>query len=154
MADLTKIRDDFRASVDKQAVASEATWNSVKAELESRWAAFQADLNDNIATFGKQVEQQHATFQSRADAQLKAWRDAADQLGAAAKDFAADRRVEVEAVKKRMDVDAAQAEEKLRKLHQAGYQSWSALMAALSETRAAFDHANQAAQEAFRKAAA
>jgi hypothetical protein len=39
------------------------------------------------------------------------------------------------------------------KLNQAGTQSWSALMGALAETRAAFDRANQAAQEAFKRAA-
>ena len=32
-------------------------------------------------------------------------------------------------------------------------QSWSALMGALGETRAAFDRANKAAQEAFERAA-
>ena len=153
VADLRKMRDDFRALVDKQAAANEAAWNSAKAQLESKWTAFQADVNNNIDTFGKQIDQQRAIFQRRADAQLKAWRDAADQLGAAAKSFAAERRVEIEAAAKRMDADAAQAEEKLRKLQQVGQQSWSGLMAALSETRAAFDRANQAAQEAFRKAA-
>jgi hypothetical protein len=61
---------------------------------------------------------------------------------------------EIEVVVKRMDADATQAEEKLWRLNQAGSQSWSALTTALSETRAAFDRANQAAQDAFRKAAA
>jgi hypothetical protein len=149
VADLREMRDDFRALVDKQAAANEAAWNSVKAQLESKWTAFQADVNNNIDTFGKQIDQQRAIFERRADAQLKAWRDAADQP----KSLAAERRVEIEAVAKRMDADAAQAEEKLRKLQQAGHQSWSALMAALSETRAAFDRANQAGQDAFRKAA-
>jgi hypothetical protein len=154
IADLSKVRDEFRASVGKQAAANEATWNSMKAELESKWASFQTELNSNIETFGKQIEQQQAIFQRRADAQLKAWREAADQLAAAAKNFAADHRAEIEVVKRRVDADAAQAEDKLRKVHQAGHQSWSALMAALSETRAAFDRANEAAQDAFRKAAA
>jgi hypothetical protein len=38
-------------------------------------------------------------------------------------------------------------------LNQAGTQSWSALMAALTETRAVFDRANEAAREAFKRAA-
>jgi hypothetical protein len=38
-------------------------------------------------------------------------------------------------------------------LNQAGTQSWSALMAALTETRAAFDRANEAARDAFKRAA-
>jgi hypothetical protein len=64
-----------------------------------------------------------------------------------------ERRGEIEATVKRMEADAAAAEEKLQKLNRAGMQSWSALMGALAETRAAFDRANQAAQEAFKRAA-
>jgi hypothetical protein len=63
------------------------------------------------------------------------------------------RQGEIDATVKRMEVDAATAEEKLQKLNQAGMQSWSALMGALGETRAAFDRANKAAQEAFKRAA-
>jgi hypothetical protein len=51
-----------------------------------------------------------------------------------------------------MRADAATAEAKLQKLAQAGTESWSALSIALSETRAAFDRANQAAREAFKRA--
>ena len=154
LADLHNTRDDFRDAVNKQAEANEATWKSVKAQLESEWTAFQAEVNKNIGSFGKQIEQQQAIFQRQADAQLKAWRNAADQLGAAAKGVAAERRAEIQAVARRMGAEADQAEEKLRKLDQAGRQSWSSRMTALSETRAAFDRANQAAQVAFRKTAA
>jgi hypothetical protein len=52
-----------------------------------------------------------------------------------------------------MNADAVEAEKKLEKLNQAGTQSWSALMAALTETRTAFDRANEAAREAFKRAA-
>jgi hypothetical protein len=52
-----------------------------------------------------------------------------------------------------MKADAVAAEEKLLKLNQAGAQSWSVLTAALTETRAVFDRANQAAREAFKRAA-
>ena len=48
------------------------------------------------------------------------------------------------------DADAAQA--KLDKLSRAGTESWSALNTALGETRAAFDRANQTAQDAFNRA--
>jgi hypothetical protein len=84
---------------------------------------------------------------------LKAWREAADRLSSDAKAFAADRRTEIDAAVKRMNVDAGAAEERLHRLSQAGAQSWSSLMAALTETRAAFDRANQAAREAFKRAA-
>jgi hypothetical protein len=53
-----------------------------------------------------------------------------------------------------MQVDAAAAEETIQKhLDQMGAQSWSALMAVLTETRTAFDRANQAARDAFKRAA-
>jgi hypothetical protein len=53
---------------------------------------------------------------------------------------------------KRMKADAVAAEEKLQKLNRAGTKSWSALMVALTETRAAFDRANQAVREEFKRA--
>ena len=54
---------------------------------------------------------------------------------------------------KRMQADAAVAENQLQQqLAQLGSQSWSALMATLTESRAAFDRANQAAREAFKRA--
>jgi hypothetical protein len=154
LTDLRKKRDDFRATVKKQAEANEATWIKEKARLETEWSAFESEVKKYVESFGKQIEQQQAIFQRQANAQAKAWRDAADQLRVAAKNFAAERRAEIEVVVKRMDADATQAEEKLWMLNQAGSQSWSALTTALSETRAAFDRANQAAQDAFRKAAA
>ena len=154
LTELRKKRDDFRATVTKQAEANEATWSKEKARLETEWSAFESDVKKYVESYRKQIEQQQAIFQRQADAQLKAWRDAAEQLGATAKKFAAERRSEIEAVAKRMDADAARAEQKLRNLNQAGSQSWSALTTALSETRASFDRANEAAQDAFRKAAA
>jgi hypothetical protein len=84
---------------------------------------------------------------------MKAWREAAASLRSAANEFAAVRRSEVEATVKRMEADATTAQEKLHKLNQAGTQSWSVLMGALAQTRAAFDRANQAVQEAFKRAA-
>jgi predicted negative regulator of RcsB-dependent stress response len=75
------------------------------------------------------------------------------KFGSDAKKFASERRGDIDAVVKRMNADAVEAEKKLEKLNQAGTQSWSALMAALTETRAAFDRANEAAREAFRRAA-
>ena len=107
-----------------------------------------------VESFSKQVEQQQATFKLQAAAQLKAWREAADKLGGDAKQFATERRDEIDASVKRMQADAAVAEEKLQKqLDQIGSQSWSALMATLTETRATFDRANQAARDAFKRAA-
>lgn len=152
LTDLRKKRDDFRGTVTEQAEANEAAWIKAKAQLESEWSAFETEVKKYVESFGTQIEQQQATFKLQAAAQLKAWREAADKLRSAGKEFAAERRDEVEASVKRMEADAAAAEDKLQKLNQAGLQSWSALMGALAETRAAFDRANQAAQEAFKRA--
>jgi hypothetical protein len=153
LADMRKKRDDFRDTVKKQAQANEAAWIREKARLESEWNAFETEAKKYVETFGKQIEQQQATFKRLATAQVKAWREAADNLRTAGKEFAAKHQSEIDATVKRMEVDAAAAEEKLQKLNQAGMQSWSALMGALGETRAAFDRANKAAQEAFKRAA-
>ena len=153
LADLRKKRDDFRDTVKKQSEANEAAWISAKTNLESEWNVFEAEVKKYVESFGKQIEQQQTTFKLQSAAQLKAWRQAADKLGGSAKEFAAERRGEIDAVVKRMNTDATAAEEKLQKLSQAGDQSWSALMAALTETRAAFDRANEAATDAFKRAA-
>jgi hypothetical protein len=153
LADLAKTRDGFRDTFKKQAEANEAAWTSAMAKLQTEWNSFETELEKYIGSFGKQIEHQQAIFQLQAAAQLKAWREAADKLGSDAKKFAAERRTDIDAAVKRMSADAAAAEEKLQKLSQAGTQSWSSLMAALTETRAAFDRANQAAREAFKRAA-
>ena len=151
-ADLSKKRDEFRDVVKKQAEANEASWIKAKTQLESDWNAFEAEVKKYVESFGDQIELQQATFKLQADAQLKAWREAAGKFRSAGKQFTAERRAEIDAGAKRMEADAAVAQEKLHRLNQAGAQSWSALMAALKETRASFDRANQAAQEAFKKA--
>lgn len=154
LADLRKSRDGFRDTVKKQAEASEAAWIGAKAKLEDEWISFEAGVGKYVESFGKQIEDQQAMFKLLAAAQLKAWREAADKLGSDAKEFATERRDEIDAAVKRMTADATAAEEKIQNnMNQAGTQSWSALMATLTETRAAFDRANQAAREAFKRAA-
>jgi len=152
LADLRKKRDDFRDTVRKHAEANEAVWISTKTTLESEWSAFEAEVTKYVEGFGKKIEQQQATFKLQSAAQLNAWREAARNFGSEAQEFAAERRGEIDAVVKRMSAEAAVAEEQLKKLNQAGTQSWSALLAALTETRAVFDRANQAAREAFKRA--
>ena len=153
LADLRKKRDDFRDTVKKQSEANEAAWISAKTKLEFEWNVFEVEVKKYVESFGNQIEQQQAIFKLQSAAQLKAWREAANKLNSSAKEFAAERRGEIDAAVKRMNTDATAAEEKLQKLNQAGSQSWSALMAALTETRAAFDRANQVAVDAFKRAA-
>ena len=151
LAELRKTRDGFRDAIKKQTGANEAAWTSAKTRLETEWSAFEAEVKKYVESYGKQFELQQATFKLQAAAQLKAWRDAADKLASAASEFASGRRDEIETNVNRMKADAVAAEEKLLKLNQAGSQSWSALTAALTETRAVFDRANQAAWEAFKR---
>ena len=153
LAELRKQRDDFRDTMKKQSEANEAAWIQATAKLEDDWRSFEAEVQKYVDSFGKQIEHQQATFKLQADAQLKAWREAADKLGSDAKKFASERRSDIDAALERMKADAVEAEQKLEKLNRAGTQSWSALMAALTETRAAFDRANEAAREAFKQAA-
>lgn len=151
LADLRKQRDEFVATVKKQSEANEPAWINAKARLETEWNSFEAEVKKYVASFGKHVEHQQATFKLQAAAQLKAWHEVADKLGSDAKDFATERRGEIDAALKRMNAEAAAAEEKLQKLSNAGAQSWTSLMAALTETRAAFDRASQAVQKAFKQ---
>jgi len=152
LADLREKRNIFQDAISKQAGAGEAAWIDAKVKLDSVWISFEAQVKQYVETFAQQVEQQQATFKRQADAQLKAWRAAAGRLDRDANEFAAERRSEVEATVKRMTADAAAAEEKLRKFSQAGTQSWSAMTAALTEKRAAFDRANQVTADAFKRA--
>jgi hypothetical protein len=152
IAAMKKRRDEFESTVKKQAEAGEAAADGAKVRLETEWKGFQAETAKYLETFGKGIEQQRAVFQSQATAQLNAWRETADKLNAAAKEFAIERRREIDATVSRMKVDAATAEKKLQDLARAGTESWSALNAALTETRAIFDRANQAAREAFQRA--
>jgi len=152
LADMRRKRDDFRNTLKKYADANEALWVQEKARLQSEWNAFEADVARYIESSSQKIEQQQAVFKRQAEAQVKAWREAAENLRTVGKEFAADRRSEVEATLKQMEADAAAAEKKLQKLNDAGKQSWSALATALTETRGAFDRANQAAQKAFKQA--
>lgn len=153
LANLRKGRDIFRDTVEKQAGASEAAWTRARAKLEPEWNAFEAELKKYLENFGNQAEQQRATVKLQAEAQLKAWREAADKLAGNTKQFAAERQAEIDTAVKRMQDDAAAAEKKLQKrMTQIGTLSWFALTGALTETRAAFDRANQAAREVFKRA--
>jgi hypothetical protein len=150
VVELRAKRDEFASALKSQ--AGEAAWETVKTRLEAEWKEFQHVLKEYTETIGKHMEQQRAVFQSQVEAQLKAWRDTAEQLNAAAKVFRTEARREVDTALVRTKADAAAAEQKLAKLSQAGTESWSALSAALAETRASFDRANQAARDAFQRA--
>jgi hypothetical protein len=149
IADLKKRRDEFQALVKKLAEAGEAAWERIRAQLESQWNGFEAQVKAYFEMIGKQIDQPQATFRDVAAAQVKAWRDAADKFhGEAAK--AAATRADIDAAVKRMKADALEAEARLQKLKS---ESWSALSAALAESRKTFDRANQAVWDALKRAA-
>ena len=152
IADLKKRRDEFQATAKKQAAEGDAAWQRTKTQLESQWHGFEAEVKTYFDTFGKQIEQQQATFRDVAAAQVKAWREAADKLHQEATKVAAAKRADVDVAVKQMKADAAQAEAHFQKLKQAGKESWTALSAALTGSRKAFDRANQQAWDALKRA--
>jgi hypothetical protein len=146
-------RDEFQAKTRAQAEANEAAWQAAKTQLESQWNGFEAQVKTYFETVGKQVEQQQATFRDIAAAQVKAWREAVNKFHDAAGKVAAEKRASFDAAVKQMKAEAAEAEARLQKLKQAGNESWTALSAALAESRRAFDQANQKAWDALKRAA-
>ncbi len=154
MAELRKKRDEFQSTLKKQAEAGEVVWERIKVQLEGEWKTFEAELKKYLEAVGQEIGQQQAVFKAQLAAQMKAWREAADKVQAAAADYAAEQRKQIEASLARMRTDAATAEQKLEKLASAGNQSWAALNAALAETRGVFDRANQSVRETLKKAAA
>lgn len=153
LADLKKRRDEFKATAKAQAEEGEAAWQRTKTQLESQWNVFEAQVKAYFDTIGKQIEQQQATFRDVAVAQIKAWHEAADKLHDSAVRMAAAKRTELDAAVKQMKTQASEAEAGLQKLKQARDESWSALSEALADSRKAFDRANQASWEAFKRAA-
>lgn len=153
LAAMRKRRDEFNGIFKQQLEANETAWTNAQARLESEWSSFETEARKYVDSFVKQVEQQQATFKLQAAAQLNAWREAADKFGAAAGEFAAERRGEIDVALQRMKADAVAAEARLMKLNEAGTQSWSVLTDALKETRATFDRANQALREQFKRGA-
>ena len=152
LADLRKRRHDFQEGVKMQAETSEAAWLRSKAQLDAQWNGFEAEVKKYIETFIRQGEQQRATFQKIAAAQLNAWQDASDKVHAAAGEFAAERRADIDAAVKRMKANASEAEATFQNLAQAGTASWTALTGALAQSRGAFDGTLQAAADAFKRA--
>jgi hypothetical protein len=152
LSDMRRRRDTFLENMQKQAQAGEAAWAEARTKMETDWNGFQADIKKFIDNIGEQVKQQQTTFQEVAAAQLKAWREAADKMQTASAELATEQRGRFEAAVQQMKADASVAEANFERLKSAGAASWTALSAALAESRAAFDRANQAAWDAFKRA--
>lgn len=154
IADLKKRRDEFQVAISKQADAGEATLERTRTQMESQWNGFEAQVKAYVETVGKEIGQQQATILDMSAAQMKAWREATAKLHEAGTKLAAARRTEIDAAVKRMKVDASEAEARMQKLKQAGSELWSAWSTALTDSRKAFDRANQAAWDAVKRATA
>lgn len=148
ISDLKKRRDDFQALARKQAEAGEVAWQRALVQLETQWNGFEGQLKAYVETVGKRVEEQQAIFRDIAAAQAKAWREAADKLRDDGAKVAAAKRPEIDAALKQMK---AEADAQLKRVKQAGGQSWSAISASLAESRKTFDRVNQAAWEALKR---
>ena len=149
---LARTRDEFKAAATKQAEAGETAWQRAKPQMESLWANFEAEVKTYFETFGKQVEQQQATFQQIAAAQAKAWQKAAEEFQNSAAKMSASKRTEIDAAVRQMKAEAGKVEARLEKLKHAERESWSALSAALADSRRAFDKANQMTWDAYKRA--
>jgi membrane protein involved in colicin uptake len=152
IADLKNQRDAFQDTVRQQAKAGEAAWERTKAQLEPRWNSLEAQMKPYIDTVSKQIEQQKVVLRDVAAAQAKTWRETADKFNDVATKFTAERRAELEAAVRQMRANA-EADARVQKLKQAGSESWTALSAAMVESRKALERANQAAWDALGRSA-
>lgn len=151
IADLHEKRDEFQEAINKQAAAGETAWLRTKAQLETMWRNFEGEAQKYVETFGKQVGQQQEIFQEVAAAQLKAWREAAETIQSAAAEFQTKRRADVDAMVTQFKTGASDAEARFNDLQKAGTESWASLNVALTESRKAFDRANQTFWDVFKR---
>jgi membrane protein involved in colicin uptake len=152
VADMREQREALKQVVEAKRQANEAEWQQTKATVESRWTAFEAAVQKWADATRQDVADQNELFVARADAQLKAWKEAIDQLDASAKASASDRKREIESAMAAIRADREVVKARLEALKRSGKETRIALANALDESRAAFDRANQAAAEAFKRA--
>ena len=153
LGDMLKQRDAFSHAIKKQESTAEDVWAKTKTTLESEWKAFEASLQRYFDETREQTGQQIAVFRASAEAQRKTWLHAIEEVQKVTAGVASEQKAQAEAVIKRMRADADAAKVKLDALGHATTESWSAYKAALTATRVAFDHASQAAQDVFKRAA-
>jgi hypothetical protein len=152
LSDMRARRDAFKMFVDQNRDKNEAAWKSGIAKLESDWDAFESDVEQHVKATKDSAEQYQSAFHARADAQIKAWQATADRIRNEATQFGTDQKAKVEDALDHLKQDAETQKAKLEGLKAASGQTWSALNNALSESRAAFDRANQQAHKAFESA--
>jgi hypothetical protein len=152
ITDLKKQRGEFQARAKVQGEAGEAALRESRAQLETQWQGFETKVRSYFQTVGEELDRHQTTFRDVAATQAKAWRETADKLEAEAARAAIARRADVEEAVKQMKVHAGEAQARLQKVQQAGGESWTALSAALAESRNAFDRATQQVWDALSRA--
>ena len=146
-------RDAFRQTMTHEKEATETAWIKAKTALEAKWKTFETGVEAYLKAAGHEIEHREAAFKARADAEQKAWHDTMAKFDKSVKNVAAEGKVEFDAALKKMKSEADVAKANLERLRGARDQSWSTLKTALTETRAAFDRADHAVHEAFKRAA-
>jgi len=153
VSDMQRKRNEFLAFVDKQNAAGAAALTQARAQLEAQWQACESEWTKLSETLGQEASQQKATFQGPVEAQLAGWRNLLDTMQNAMSAATSERRSEVEAVLNKIKEDGTSSDTNLKKMASAGVESWRAFNTALTESRAAFDRAIEAAQRAFAESA-
>lgn len=151
VADLKKQRDAFYASL-KKGKGNDTDAQRVWTDLEAQWAHFLAQVDSYMQIVGSQFEQQQAVYRDMAAAQVKAWKKTVDLLHQTTIKAKAVQAHDLEALSKRVKASALEYEGRLQKLRHAGKETWTALNAALAESRSALDRANEEVREAVRRA--
>jgi hypothetical protein len=153
MADMRAARDDFRKSIKENGQESEAVIATSKKTLESQWTSFEEGVLAYLEATGQKAKEQEAAFRACAEAQRKAWHDTIDRLHKSGKNLVDKQRNEIETAVKNLKSESEAAKTRLDKLNKTGGESWAAMKAALAETRAALDKANQAVHDSLKRVA-
>jgi hypothetical protein len=153
LSQIRKSRDAFRQKIKDEKDATDAAWTKAKTLLEVDWKTFESGVEAYLESVGHEVALREAAFKARADAQQKSWHEAMGKFDKAVTKLATGGKAELEIALKKMKSEADVAKASLERLRGARDQSWSALKTALAETRAAFDRADHAVHEAFKRAA-
>lgn len=152
LADMKTRRDAFSAQIDDSRNAGESAWADAQTQMQANWNAFEAAAKSYMSAAADFAEQNRAAYHARAEAQMKAWQDTVSKLQGMATDFSGERQADVELATEKMKREADSAKARLESLSQAGTESWSAMMKALSDSRQSFEKANATAFEALKRA--
>lgn len=152
LAEMKAKRDAFSEEIDKSRASGEAAWADIVGQMQTNWSAFESATKNYMDSATEVAEQNRMVWQARAEEQVKSWQASLEQLQSAATEFSGERKADLDSAIEKMKSEGDSARARLDNLSQAGTDSWSAMMKALSDSRAAFEKANTAAFEAMKRA--